>query len=292
MKKLPLACPCCKKESLKQLKNLFICLNKECLHNNEKNGFSIIKSIPILICEIHTDTVCTKNSIETNVDRPLSKYIDIKKIILGESKITKKNCENFIKKLFLSTKKPKVLVIGGGERGSGTDKLWNNKEIEIHSIDIYASNNVDAVCDGHYLCLENNYYDGVWIQAVLEHVVEPNVVVDEIYRVLKTNGLVYAETPFMQQVHEGAYDFTRFTVLGHRYLFKKFELIELGGNEGPEIVFAWSIRYLMWSLFRNKNLAKIIGIISRIIIRPLGYFTSKKSMYDSSSGVFFLGRKK
>ena len=37
------------------------------------------------------------------------------------------------------------------------------------------------------------------------------------------SGIVYAETPFMQQVHEGAYDFTRYTVLGHRYLFKKFK---------------------------------------------------------------------
>jgi len=56
------------------------------------------------------------------------------------------------------------------------------------------------------------------VQAGLEHVRDLWQVVAEIHRVLKDDGLVYAETPFMQQVHEGPYDFTRFTESGHRYL--------------------------------------------------------------------------
>ena len=108
-------------------------------------------------------------------------------------------------------------------------------DIEVHSIDIYASPTVDLICDAHYLPLEGEYYDAVWIQAVLEHVVQPELVVHEIHRVLKPDGIVYAETPFMQQVNEGAYDFTRYTVLGHRYLFKKFSLIDRGAME--ELVF-------------------------------------------------------
>ncbi len=48
----------------------------------------------------------------------------------------------------------------------------------------------------------------------------------EIHRVLKDDGIVYADTPFMQQVHEGAYDFTRFTLSGHRWLFKNFALLD------------------------------------------------------------------
>ena len=139
--------------------------------------------------------------------------------------------------------------------------MWNNKDIEIHSIDIYASKSVDVICDSHYLPLKSEYYDGVWIQAVLEHVVEPIVVVEEIYRVLKKNGIVYAETPFMQQVHEGAYDFNRYSVLGHRYLFKHFKLIDLGGNQGSDVVFAWSSRYLVWSILRSRKLARVIGLL-------------------------------
>ena len=63
--------------------------------------------------------------------------------------------------------------------------------------------------------------------------VDPARVVAEIQRVLKPGGLVYAETPFMQQVHEGAYDFTRFTELGHRWLWRRFAPVARGALGGP-----------------------------------------------------------
>ncbi|MDG1325828.1 MAG: hypothetical protein P8P49_08675, partial [Opitutales bacterium] len=100
-----------------------------------------------------------------------------------------------------------------------------------------------------------------------------------------------AETPFMQQVHEGAYDFTRFTVLGHRYLFRKFESIRMGGNKGPELVFAWATRYLIWSITRSRKIGRVFGLVVGFLMRPIAYFVSQSSMFDASSGVFFLGRK-
>ena len=33
-------------------------------------------------------------------------------------------------------------------------------------------------------------FDGVWIQAVLEHVLEPETVVAQIHRVMRSSGLV------------------------------------------------------------------------------------------------------
>ena len=45
--------------------------------------------------------------------------------------------------------------------------------------------------------------DGVIVQAVLEHVLDPRTVAAEVERVLRPRGMVYAETPLMQQVHEG-----------------------------------------------------------------------------------------
>ena len=287
MIKLPLICPVCKSD-VKKINQVFLCKNKKCSHNKRINGFLIVKSIPVMISENETDTVCAKNSIKSYIKRSPTK---LRKLFKKKNYTTKKNCEKFIRHITLNKKKPKVLIIGGAEKGHGTDKLWNNKNIEIHSTDIYMSENVHFICDSHYLCLKTNYYDGVWIQAVLEHVVEPNIVVNEIYRVLKPGGLVYAETPFMQQVHEGAYDFNRYTVLGHRYLFKNFKLIDYGGNKGPEEVFTWSTKYLIWSIFRNKTFANFISFFVSIIMIPLNLLISEKSMHDASSGVYFLGKK-
>ena len=73
----------------------------------------------------------------------------------------------------------------------------------------------------HYLPFKDETFDGVWIQAVLEHVVSPETVVKEIFRVVKNHGLIHSEIPFMQQIHMGKNDFTRYTASGHRFLFKK-----------------------------------------------------------------------
>lgn len=290
MKNIPLRCPCQSKQTLTVNDDQYLCDNAVCEHHKPENAFPSIDGIPILISEIRTDTVCSMTKDITYVKRRLAKFVTLKKIIVGESKTTKRNCEKFLENV-LKVKNPKVLMIGGGEKGSGTKELWESQAIEIHSIDIYASDTVDVVCDAHYLPLEDGFYDGVWIQAVLEHVVEPSKVADEIDRVLKIGGVVYAETPFMQQVHEGAYDFTRYTVLGHRYLFKKFELLDMGGNKGPELVFAWSVRYLTWAIFRSRKIARLVGLFVGLLTRPLGFLVSEKSMYDASSGVYFLGKK-
>ena len=292
MSKIPFCCPCQEKSKLKKIENGFVCEHSECVHSMDDNCFPTIKNVPILISEEKCDTVFSAGSVKSVVSRPMSKLGFLKKIIVGESATTKKNCARFVQELKKMTDRPRVLIIGSGEKGAGTDTLWEDKDIERHGVDIYVSDSVDAVCDAHYLPFESNSYDGIWIQAVLEHVVEPNSVVSEIYRVLNVNGVVYAETPFMQQVHEGAYDFTRYTVLGHRYLFKKFHAIEFGGNKGPEIVLAWAFRYFVWSITRSRKLARILGLAFGILMRPFAYLVSAKSMHDASSGVFFLGLKR
>ena len=162
--------------------------------------------------------------------------------------------------------------------------LISTKPIYGHLLGAASSLNIATAS----LILNNQY---VIPTINTEHVVEPDVVVAEIFRVLKEGGLVYAETPFMQQVHEGAYDFTRFTVLGHRYLFKAFEAIDFGGNKGPEVVFAWAARYLAWSLTRSRKIGRIVGVAVGLLMRPLEPLVSKESMHDASSGVYFLGRK-
>ena len=69
------------------------------------------------------------------------------------------------------------------------------------------------IADAHYIPFRDGSFQGVLIQAVLEHVIEPEKVVGEIHRVLAKDGVVYSEI-FMQQVHEGAFDITRFSISG------------------------------------------------------------------------------
>ena len=292
VKSMVCTCPCIEKAALIVKGNGLVCSQISCPHSEQRYCFPLIGGTPVLISELKCDTVCSAQSVGSYVARGSVQLGWLKKIFSGESPITKRNCFLFVEELFKGGSSSKVLVIGSGEKGSGTDALWNRSGVEIHGIDIYASDCTDVVGDAHYLPFGDGIYDGVWIQAVLEHVVEPNVVVGEIYRVLREGGVVYAETPFMQQVHEGAYDFTRFTVLGHRYLFRKFEAIDFGGNRGAETVLSWSIRYFVWALTRSKKVARVFGVFSQLLLRPFSSLMSKASLFDASSGVYFMGRKR
>lgn len=70
---------------------------------------------------------------------------------------------------------------------------------------------------------------------VLEHLKDPQACIDEIYRLLRSDGLVFASTPFFYPVHADPYDFQRFTEDGLRYLFREFKSVEvfrMGGYFG------------------------------------------------------------
>jgi ubiquinone/menaquinone biosynthesis C-methylase UbiE len=132
--------------------------------------------------------------------------------------------------------------------------------------------------------------DAVVVQAVLEHVLDPNTVVDEIHRVLKNQGLVYAETPFMQQVHAGRYDFTRFSDSGHRWLFRNFEEIDRGIVAGPGTALLWGVDHLSRSVFRSRS----AGRFARLLFFWLRFFdrvSDDSYGVDAASALFFLGRR-
>jgi SAM-dependent methyltransferase len=186
--------------------------------------------------------------------------------------------------------RPRLLVVGGGAVGDGLAALYQDQSIDLIGFDVYVSPNITFVADGHAIPLANESVDAVVIQAVLEHVLDPSQVVSEIHRVLKPNGLVLADSPFMQQVHEGAYDFMRFTLSGHRWLFRNFSLIEAGVSGGPGRAALWNIRYFFRAILRNDKL----GTIAQMSCFWLRYFDKLplgRRGADAACGVFFYGSK-
>jgi len=285
-------CPCDRKADILRSGDGYLCSANDCIHSKTKNRFHEKNGKPVLISEFNCDTVCRSDNVTSYVKRTAGGLKDGLLSILNSGSTTKTNCQIFCQKVKTRKKNPNVLVIGSGEKGFGTKILWEDQTINITGIDVYESKTVDIICDAHYLPFKNESFDGIWIQAVLEHVVEPQKVVAEIHRVLNSNGLVYSECPFMQQVHEGAYDFTRFTVLGHRYLFKNFSTIKYGGFAGPETVLAWSIKYLVWSIFENRRFAQIVGRFVSLALKPIQLLTSERCLFDASSCTYFMGEKK
>lgn len=187
-------------------------------------------------------------------------------------------------------RRPRILVIGGGAVGNGLEAFYADTTIDIVAFDIYMSPNVQFIGDGHAIPLADGSIDGVVVQAVLEHVLQPEIVAAEIHRVLRMGGIVYADTPFMQQVHEGPFDFTRYTDSGHRYLFRGFDRIDSGQVAGAGTALMWAIRYWARALTRSVVIGGLIGHCF-FWLRYTDAILDPKYSLDAASSVFFLGRK-
>lgn len=185
------------------------------------------------------------------------------------------------------------LIIGAGENDAEAAAL-NDAFGRVVVTDVAWHAGVDYICDGHDLPFADDSFDFVMLTAVLEHVLSPTRVAAELARVLKKGGVVYAVTPFMQQVHMGAFDFQRFTDLGHRWLFREFEELERGTCGGPASSLVWSFMYFASSFSSNAKLSKLISLGARcglFWIKYLDFFLERKpTARDGANGFYFVGK--
>lgn len=192
-------------------------------------------------------------------------------------------------------KRPRVcLIVGAGDDTRLADQLRTCFERVIVS-DVVLGPNVDVICDGMELPIKDDAVDCVLLMAVLEHVLDPARVVAEVHRVLRQDGLVVADTPFMQQVHMRQYDFTRFTDLGYRWLFRRFEEVVRGVSVGPASAFVWSSMYLFRSLGWSRGSSLVLATLARLLFFWIKYFdlllARRPSARDAAAGLYFVGRK-
>jgi SAM-dependent methyltransferase len=274
--------------------------------NKEVIKYPVIDNIPILINE---------NKSFFNIDQYKSKVnttINSEKIISDSNSKFRKfllslipsltvdlnssiNFDILQKKIFELSHSPKILIIGGATLGSGMANFMNSDNATIVESDVAFGTNTNIIFDAHDIPFVDGYFDAVIIQAVLEHVVDPKRCVDEIYRVLNKDGLVYSDIPFIQQVHMGRYDFSRFTFLGQLILFKDFDEIKSGMSSGPGSALAWSIYYFLISFTNKKAIRRVLYFLVAVLTLPIKFFDyflkDKKPAFDAAGGFYFLGRK-
>jgi SAM-dependent methyltransferase len=189
----------------------------------------------------------------------------------------------------------RVLVIGSGaQRAQLRRALARWPRIEIVCCDVDVTADVDFFCDAHELPLVDRSVHGVVVTAVLEHVLDPQRVVAEIRRVLVDGGLVCSSIPFMQQVHEGRYDFTRFSLSGHRRLFRDFREVASGMVAGPGTALAWSLEHFAVSLLGRGPLRMPVKALARWLFFWIKYFDhlvrDRPEAMDAASSTYFVGR--
>lgn len=260
-------------------------------------NYPLINDIPILINtnnSIFTIEDFTKN-INTTFELDESGVRKIIKKYMPKITHNIKAKKNYDEIKNLLPVNAKILVIGGSIKGFGTDKIYANDSFEVIGSDVSFGPHTKLISDAHDIPFEDETFDCVIVQVVLEHVLDPHRCVSEIHRVLKHAGIVYAETPFIQQVHMRQYDFTRYTHLGHRRLFRNFEEIKSGATGGPGMALAWSYTWFLRSFATSATMIYLLTFFAYMTSFFFKYFDylliEKPGSYDAASQFFFMGKK-
>lgn len=180
--------------------------------------------------------------------------------------------------------------------GSLSKKISGSKG-NVINLDISFYPNIDIVADAHDLPFKDASLDGIIIKNVFEHLRQPAVVLAEIKRVLKKDGLMYAKIPFMQPFHAVPDDYQRYSINGIMEFLKGFEIVEEGISVGPSSALAWFLIEYLGVLFsfnteRGYKIAK--GFFS-YLIAPIKYydifFRNKKYAKNLASAFYVIAKR-
>jgi uncharacterized protein YbaR (Trm112 family) len=181
----------------------------------------------------------------------------------------------------------RILVLGASNNGFGDANI-------IYS-DVRFGKNVSVLLDAHSIPYPDEYFDCVIAVAILEHVMDPWQCAREITRVISQAGYVYSSIPFLQPVHMGAYDFTRFTYLGHRRLFNRFQEISGGAEMGPSTSTAFAMQHILLCLSDRpfiRKIMRLVGIFAAAALKPIDLiFRHRLGTLDGAASTYFFGQK-
>ncbi|MBL7057747.1 methyltransferase domain-containing protein [Patescibacteria group bacterium] len=114
----------------------------------------------------------------------------------------------------------------------------------------------DEYFDGERIPFNNESFDVVICTQVLEHAVNPEILLDECYRVLREDGKIFLTMPFIWNEHEVPYDFRRYTRYGHKKIFDQagFKIEEIASTCGVFGVCGQLLSAFIFEQFNNRNI--------------------------------------
>lgn len=148
---------------------------------------------------------------------------------------------------------------------------------------------------GENLPFPDESIDAVFNGGLLEHVREPQKIIDEAWRVLKAGGELYIELPLLTPYHAAPEDYQRWTISGVRHLCRNFQELAVGITNGPGSGIAWILVEYAQLWPKSKFMKFLFKNTVKVLVSPLKYFDyfllKRPGVYNVTCGMYFLGRK-
>jgi SAM-dependent methyltransferase len=148
--------------------------------------------------------------------------------------------------------------------------------LDLENNAIY-ENYPDLVWNGQKIPLPDCVVDCAIATEVFEHCPDPELIMKEIYRVLKPGGLIFFTVPFLWPLHTVPYDEYRYTPFAlERHLnnarFEQIKLSALGGWDASlaQMIGLWAQRRFLAPInFSQKTLLeKVIYKLNKALLKP------------------------
>lgn len=290
-----LACPACRKPLRKEAETL-VCSSLNC--SIQPNRWPIVDGIPVIFDERRSlfrveEAAHGPHEGSGTARNCLSRILNFRPG-LSRNTIAARNYEK-LSDILKERGEAKILAVGCGEGGAGLSRL-SIPGCRYVFADVKRTPIVSILCDGQQLPFRDGEFDALVLQAVLEHIIDYEKVIDEATRVLKGDGLVYCEFPFMQPVHGGAYDFARLSQVGLRYAFRHYDEIKSGICGGPGAAAALSLQAVFRCIVPGRIWVRVADVLADWMFWWFKYLDPwlirSPAAVDAASGFYFLGQRR
>jgi SAM-dependent methyltransferase len=124
------------------------------------------------------------------------------------------------------------------------------------------------------LPIESEVADSVVSLSVMEHLCEPQIMLNEACRILKPGGGIVLQVPWQWWIYEAPYDFFRYTPYGLKYLFEKAGFVDVVVKPQSGFFTMWilKINHFSQRLIRGARLLR--GAIKAALL-PFWYLGQK-----------------
>lgn len=124
------------------------------------------------------------------------------------------------------------------------------------------------------LPVKSDTADTVVSLSVMEHLHEPQTMLNEAFRILKPGGCIVLQVPWQWWVHEAPYDFFRYTPFGLKHLFGKAGFVDVVVEPQCGFFSMWLLKFNYFSLRFIRGPGPM-RLAIKAMLMPIWYLNQK-----------------